>query len=183
MDHYIDIQIKPDAEMRENVLLNNVYTKLHKALFSLASINIGVSFPLHNVLLGKTLRIHSSKARIEELQNLAWLGGLAGYCSLSSIKPIPDTVGYRVMSRKQTTMSEAKLNRLLKRGSITEDKTKQYRAKMFTKGLNNPYVELTSATNGHKHRRYIKFGELVGKPVVGEFDQFGLSKTATVPWF
>ena len=183
MDHYIDIQIKPDAEMRENVLLNNVYTKLHKALFSLKSIDIGVSFPLHKILLGKTLRIHSSKVRIEELQDLKWLGGLAGYCSLSSILPTPDTVGYRVISRKQATMTQSKLNRLIKRGSISEDEAKQYRAKMFTQGLDNPYVELTSGSNGHKHRRYIQFGELMDSPQLGQFDQFGLSKTATVPWF
>ena len=33
MKHFIEIKIKPDAEMRENVLLNKVYTKFHKRLF------------------------------------------------------------------------------------------------------------------------------------------------------
>jgi CRISPR-associated endonuclease Csy4 len=80
-------------------------------------------------------------------------------------------------------MSQAKLNRLLKRGSINEQDAKQYKARMFTKGLDNPYLELTSGTNGHKHRRYIEFGELLTQPISGKFDQFGLSKTATVPWF
>ncbi|MBL1320922.1 MAG: type I-F CRISPR-associated endoribonuclease Cas6/Csy4 [Methylophaga sp.] len=32
-------------------------------------------------------------------------------------------------------------------------------------------------------RRYIHFGEFLEQPVLGEFDSFGLSKTATVPWF
>jgi len=32
MNHHIDIKINPDAEMRENVLLNKVYTKFHKRL-------------------------------------------------------------------------------------------------------------------------------------------------------
>jgi len=54
---------------------------------------------------------------------------------------------------------------------------------MFTQGLDNPYLELESGSNGHKHRRYIQFGELLDAPVKGEFDQFGLSKVATVPWF
>ena len=80
-------------------------------------------------------------------------------------------------------MTQAKFNRLLKRGSITEDEAKQYKAKMFTKGLDNPYLELQSHSNGHKHRRYIQFGELLDSPITGEFDQFGLSKTATIPWF
>ncbi|MGR6859126.1 type I-F CRISPR-associated endoribonuclease Cas6/Csy4 [Aliivibrio salmonicida] len=37
--------------MRENVLLNKVYTKLHKALVTLNSDSIGVSFPQYNVIL------------------------------------------------------------------------------------------------------------------------------------
>ena len=28
MDHYIDVKIKPDAEMQENLLLNSLYSKL-----------------------------------------------------------------------------------------------------------------------------------------------------------
>jgi len=47
MKHYVEIVIKPDEEMRENVLLNNVYSKLHKALFELQSTDIGVSFPCY----------------------------------------------------------------------------------------------------------------------------------------
>eukprot|EP00919_Chromeraceae_sp_WS-2016_P030729 GHVR01072783.1.p2 GENE.GHVR01072783.1~~GHVR01072783.1.p2 ORF type:complete len:109 (-),score=10.40 GHVR01072783.1:906-1232(-) len=108
---------------------------------------------------------------------------MAGYCNVSEGLPVPEGVQFRRVSRKQANMSQAKLNRLLKRGSITEDKAKQYRTKMFTKGLDNPYLELQSGSNGHKHRRYIEFGELQVSSAAGDFDQFGLSKTATVPWF
>ncbi|MEE9356016.1 MAG: type I-F CRISPR-associated endoribonuclease Cas6/Csy4 [Methylococcaceae bacterium] len=80
-------------------------------------------------------------------------------------------------------MTEAKLRRLIKRGSITEDEIKTYKAKMFQQGLDNPYLELESTSNGHKHRRYLQFGEIIAEPVAGKFDQFGLSKTTTVPWF
>ena len=45
MNYYLNIFIKPDAEMRLNFLLNNIYTKLHKALCDLNLTNIGVSFP------------------------------------------------------------------------------------------------------------------------------------------
>ena len=83
----------------------------------------------------------------------------------------------------QANMSQAKLNRLIKRGSITEADAQQYRVKMAGQHFQGPYLELQSASNGQKHRRYIEFGPLLGNPVVGEFDQFGLSKTATVPWF
>lgn len=63
------------------------------------------------------------------------------------------------------------------------DEIKAYKAKMFSRGLDNPYVELGSGSNWHKHRRYIEFDDLQSGAQSGDFDRFGLSKTATVPWF
>jgi CRISPR-associated endonuclease Csy4 len=183
MDHYIDIKIKPDTEMRENVLLNKVYSKFHKALFSLKSSAIGVSFPHYKVMLGDIIRIHGTEAKLEKLQSTDWLGGLKGYSDVSSIQAIPANVTYRTISRKQANMTEAKLRRLIKRGSISQDEIKGYKAKMFQQGIDNPYLELESTSNGHKHRRYIQFGELSKQATKGEFDQFGLSTKATIPWF
>ncbi len=117
------------------------------------------------------------------LQNINWLGGLVGYCEQTQILPIPTKVSYRTVSRKQANMTEAKLRRLIKRGSISADDVKKYKAKMFTQGLDNAYLELESTSNGNKHRRYIEFGELSDKPSTGLFDSFGLSKESTVPWF
>lgn len=183
MKHYVEIVIKPDEEMRENVLLNKVYSKLHKALFSLKSTEIGVSFPKYKVMLGDVIRLHGSEVKLLELQNTNWLGGLSGYCKVSDIQIVPGDVSYRVISRIQSNMTEAKLRRLIKRGSISEAEVKQYKAKMFGMGLDNPYLELQSTSNGHKHRRYLQFSELKDQADEGVFDSFGLSKTATVPWF
>ncbi len=183
MNHHIDIKINPDAEMRENILLNKVYAKFHKRLCGLSSTDIGVSFPEYNIKLGKTLRIHGTNQRLQEMQSENWLGGLAGYCDISEILQIPNLVSYRTVSRIQTNMSPAKLRRLIKRNSIKPDEIKRYKAIMFQKGIDNPFLELESTTNGNKHRRYIEFGDLQNEPVAGNFDQFGLSKTATVPWF
>jgi len=183
MNYYINIHLKPDAEMRENVLLNKVYTKLHKALSTLQSTDIGVSFPKYRVKLGDVIRIHGSHQRLGELQALNWLGGLSGYCTVGDILPVPEQVQYRVVSRIQSNMTEAKLRRIIKRGSLSPENAKQYKAKMFSKGLDNPYLELQSSSNEHKYRRFIEFGDLLDAPVVGDFDSFGLSKTATLPWF
>ena len=169
--------------MRQNVLLNKVYSKLHKALFTLNSTNIGISFPAYELMLGDIIRLHGDKDSLAALQQTNWLGGLIGYCEVSVAKTIPNQVLYRTVSRKQSNMTEAKLRRLIKRGSISNDDIKSYKAKMFAQGLDDPYLELESASNGYKHRRYIQFGQCSQHAQVGIFDQFGLSKTATVPWF
>jgi CRISPR-associated endonuclease Csy4 len=184
MNHFIDIKILPDAEINANFLLNKVYTKLHKALFDIKSDAIGVSFPEHRKTLGRVLRLHGTQQALDQLQTQNWLARLADYCKVSTICEVPVNIqGYRTVSRIQTTMSQSKLMRLLKRESITEEEAKGYKTKMFTKGLDNAYVELESASNGHNHRRYIAFGHIQPEAIQGKFDVFGLSKTATIPWF
>ena len=183
MDSYIEIKLKPDAELRLNWLLNAVYSKLHKALFDIKANDIGVSFPNYKYTLGDTLRLHSSKRQLETLEQTNWLGGMIGYCQIEPVKPIPENTQYRIFSRTQSNMTEAKLRRLMRRGSIANTEVKAYRYKMLTQNLEAPYVEFVSGSNGHKHRRYIQLGDLLDNPTAGEFDTFGLSKTATVPWF
>ena len=184
MDYYIDVQITPDAEMRENVLLNKVYTKCHKALWTMKSTDVGVSFPDFKIRLGHIMRIHGSEERFKYLEKIKWLGGLSGYCIVSPVQPVPtEKLRFRTISRKQANMTQAKLRRLIKRRSISPNEAKGYKSKMFKQGLDCPYLELQSASNGKKHRRYLLFGDILDKPKPGIFDSFGLSKSATIPWF
>jgi len=183
MTHYIDIRLFPKKEIRENVLLNQVYTAFHKRLYDLKSDSIGVSFPEYRLKLGRLFRIHGSKEALEKLQAKEWLGKYAEFCNVSKIEAIPEKVQYRTVSRVQQNMTEAKLRRLIKRGTIPEEDIKKYRVKMFQGGLENPYVELRSMSNGQMHRRFIEFGELQDNEIKDKFDLFGLSKKATIPWF
>lgn len=184
MDHYFDVEIQPDAEMRENLLLNKVYTKLHKGLCDVNSTNIGVSFPAYKILLGRVIRVHGNNQLLSEFQAVNWLGGLSGYCKVSEILAIPQQVKYRKVSRWQSNMSESNLRRLIKRGSITQAEIKAYKGKMFATQMTTlPYLELESTSSGKFHRRYIQMNELCDNSVNGDFDTFGLSKTATIPWF
>lgn len=184
MDHYIDLHFQADEEVPIYFIRNKVFAKLHKALYELEENTIGISFPNYKTKLGDILRIHGEQSNLTVLQQKNWLGGLAGYCDVGEVLLIPVAVkGYRTISRVRSNMSNAKLQRLKKRGSITVEEMKRYDIKMIKTFLTNPYLELESTSNGHKHRRYLQFGVLVSEPVVGKFDSFGLSKTATVPWF
>ena len=184
MDYYIDLLLRADEEVPLYFMRNKVFAKFHKALVDLKQTTIGVSFPKYKTKLGDIIRIHGGQPSLTTLQQSNWLGGMIGYCELSEILPVPEKIdGQRTISRIRQTMSNAKLQRLIKRGSISETAAHDYREKMLLTGLENPYIELLSTSNGHKHRRYIQFGKLKEQVSEGEFDQFGLSKTATVPWF
>ena len=183
MTHYIDIRLTPKKEIRESVLLNQLYSAFHKRLYDLKSKNIGVSFPEYRLKLGRLFRIHGSKEDLEQLQKKDWIGKYIEFYKVSAIKEVPNGVKYRTVYRVQQNMTEAKLRRLIKRGTIPQEDIKKYRIKMYQGGLDNPFVELVSASNGQRHRRFIEFGELQEKEAKGEFDLFGLSKLSTIPWF
>jgi len=194
MNHYIEIKLNPDEDIPVYFLRNTCFKKLHKALHDSQQNAIGISFPRYKVKLGDVLRIHGEKQRLEELQAMGWIGGLSGYCEVSDILPVPEIVeGYRIVSRKQPTMTLKKLESrveyqkkkgVLKTNEDVKAYERQYKEKMYgSQSLDNPYLELTSSSNGHKHRRFIQFGRLLERATEGEFDQFGLSKIATVPWF
>ena len=183
MDYYLDIRLMPKKEMRENVLLNQIYSAFHKRLYDLKSTTIGVSFPEYKLKLGRLLRIHGSKEDLERLGEKDWFGKYKDFCKVGTITVVPNDVKYRTVSRVQQNMTEAKLRRLIKRGSISDEEVKKYRIKMYEGGLDNPFVELVSISNGQRHRRFIEFGKLENTEKRGEFDLFGLSTMATVPWF
>lgn len=46
-----------------------------------------------------------------------------------------------------------------------------------------PWLNLRSLSTGQSFRLFIRHGELLSAPVVGMFSTYGLSATATVPWF
>ena len=183
MDSYFEITVLPDPEFPVTMLMNSLCSKLHRALHDMRSTAIGVSFPKYKKTLGNSLRVHGSSSSLVELQSKNWLGGINGYCQVADIDSVPERVQFRTLRRIQPKKSAAKLRRLEKRGSISYGEVNGYQLKMSSENLTTPYLELTSASNGHRHRRYIELGPLLDVPVPGKFDQFGLSKTATIPWF
>lgn len=52
MDYYLDIKLMEDLEFSAPILMNALFSKLHRALVEVSQGEIGVSFP---VLSGKTL--------------------------------------------------------------------------------------------------------------------------------
>lgn len=183
MNYYYDIKILPNTEMRENVLLNKVFTKLHKGLYDLNADDIGVSFPEYKMSLGKKIRIHSTKERILEFSKINWLGELKGYCTIGEVFPVPSKVIYRTISRIILNMTNSKLRRLIKRGSITTEEAKQYKSKMYAQSLSQGYLELESNSTKQIYRLYIELGEPKDAITIGKFNHFGLSKEASIPWF
>lgn len=183
MDSYIELCLKPDFELREAELSSKVFTKFHKALVELKTNQIGISFPQVNLKLGRVFRIHGDECLLNDLQGLEWLGRLSGYCQQTDILPVPENTEYRIISERKSNLSNAKLRRLIARGSIDKEGEKRYKIKMLSQGFDNPYLDLYSSSTGQVRRKFFAFSDLKGKPSYGAFDSYGLSKNASIPWF
>lgn len=182
MKYYFDVTIKTQKSMHTNAVMGLLYGAAHSYLSSNKIDNIGVSFPCRQLDLGGTLRLHSDESTLHAMANSDWLQSISDIVTVSVVSEIPDVVGYLKVTRQQSKMSPSRLRRLQKRGNRTDEELAQYKRKMAANILANPYLDLRSTSSGQMYRKFFKFEELQ-KESVGKFNEFGLSRGATVPVF
>ncbi|CED57549.1 CRISPR-associated protein, Csy4 [Aliivibrio wodanis] len=183
MKFYCDIKVLPDPEASEPVLISNLMAKLHRTLVELKGINIGISFPNVNKTLGDTLRLHGDEAALKQLFDLNWLKGLRDYCSQTSVLQVPEGCQYRCVKRKQAKSANNKRKRSIAKGWLSEEEATLKIGHEQQKMLRLPFVQLKSTSTGQVMKLFIDHGGLQDKAVEGQFNRYGLSSSATVPWF
>ena len=189
MDHYLEINLFASNDEALNVQMNKAYSAIHFRLFELKSSDIGISFAKVSGWLGNVIRLHGTKSALALCATKELFLKLPSSCKVSDIQAVPDKASHRNISRRRPKLSESRLRRLIKRGTISDEDVKAYKKKLFSlkaedgNTLTDPYVEYVSASNGHKHHRFFTFGELVDQPLKGDFNAFGVSNVATVPCF
>lgn len=187
MDHYLDLKLLPDPEFPATQLMSALLAKLHRGLHDLRRSDVGISFPDVDTAgygLGSRLRLHGSTEALDRLITLKWLSGMHDHLHISELKPIPAQVRWRCVSRVQVDSNpERARRRLIKRHGISEEEARQRIPDNAGKRSSLPFVSVRSATNGHNFRLFIRHGTLRDQPVAGDFGAYGLSSTATIPWF
>ena len=187
MDHYQEIILLPDPEFAPQVLMNALFSKLHRALAGLGSRSIGISFPGHSSerqWLGDRLRIHGAKPNLEKLGERGWLKGIHDHAEVRSIRSVSQNGQHVLVQRVQTKSNpDRQRRRLSKRKSISLEEARKLIPDRNAKRLDLPFVTIRSFSSGHTFRLFIKQSEPLLEPRAGEFSQYGLSSSATVPWF
>jgi CRISPR-associated endonuclease Csy4 len=188
MEHYFTIDILPDPEFAPTILMNALYSKLHRALARLRYTDIGISFPAYSVEkkkvgLGRRIRLHGNQKRLEEFKNSDWLIGMRDHIKISDINPIPAKVQHVVFRRVQTTSNADRIRRRqMARHNLTYQQAVERIPDAVEKRLELPFVTIKSHSTDQTFRLFIKQTE-VSEPVKGDFNAYGLSKEATVPLF
>lgn len=189
MDHYLDIRLRPDPDFPGSMLMGALYGKLHRALFDLEANDIGVSFPDHKTGVrartpGNRLRVHGERARLDHLMTMPWLRGISELVECSEISAVPSKVEYRTVRRRQfNTGSPSRAKRYAKRHDIGIDEAQRLMAKPAERQIVLPFVKISSRSSGQHFALFIEHGKTQSQPAPGSFNHYGLSSSATVPWF
>jgi CRISPR-associated endonuclease Csy4 len=189
MDHYVDLKLRPDPEFSPPMLMNALFAKLHRALVSLASERIGVSFPDHDARaphLGLCLRLHGQRPDLDALSGTGWLHGMRDHLVMEDAlpRPVPTQSAHRVVQRVQADSNPERLRRrLMRRHGMDEAEARTRIPDSAARWLDLPYVQLRSTSTGQPFRLFIAHGPIQTTAQPGLFSAYGLSPTATVPWF
>lgn len=184
MNHYVDIRITPNAEFSDDMLMNELFFRLHKVLTSHGRGEIGISFPNFNKTLGDILRLHGARISLQRLMSTQWTDRMIDYIKVSGMNHIPEIVNYRVVKRIQTKSSPERLmRRSIRKGWITEEEAALKIREKSSKQLTLPFIQLKSLSTQQTFRLFVEHGPILIESVIGTFNAYGLSSNATVPWF
>lgn len=187
MDHYLDIELRPDPEFPAPQLMNALFAKLHRALVGQGCGDIGISFPGVNTQaphLGTRLRLHGREEPLTKLTASDWLTGMRDHVATGQPAAVPANARHRIVRRVQAHSSPERMRRrLMRRKNLDAEQARQHIPDSAAQHLRLPFVQLRSTSSGQSFRLFIEHGPMLDSPAPGEFSAYGLSQTATVPWF
>ena len=187
MLHYLDIELRTDPEFGAAQLLAALYAKLHRVLVRLDSNSIGVSFPRHDGSahrLGDCLRLIGPASDLARLMALDWLSGMRDHVNLGVVAPVPMTTAHRTLRRVQAKSSVERLRRRqIKRHGLTETQAHERVPDSAEQRLDLPFIPLTSSSTGQTFRLFLRLSAPTTAATMGIFNGYGLSTSATIPWF
>jgi len=167
--------------------MNALFAKLHRALAGMQSRTIGVSFPRFEDAprgLGDILRLHGTATDLERLAATNWMTAMDGLVHASPIRPVPPHARHRGVRRVQAKSNPERLRRrYMKRHRVGPEEARKAIPDHTAETLQLPYLQLHSHSTGQRFPLFIRHEPIQETPKVGEFNTYGLSKTATIPWF
>jgi CRISPR-associated endonuclease Csy4 len=187
LTHYIDIHLRPDPDFAASQLLAALYAKVHRALVRLGSDDLAICFPGYSekpLGLGHTVRVLGDSTRLAQLMALNWLSGMTDHIRVDSVAQVPADAAYRRLSRVQAKSNPDRLRRrLMKRHNLSSAQAQERIPDSATEKLRLPFLSLHSGSSGQKFFLFLRLQEPVASANSGTFNAYGLSTTATIPWF
>lgn len=187
MLQYIDIHLRTDPEFPTHQLMAALFAKLHRRLAELKSQRIAVSFPGYQetpATLGRTLRLIGPGSELVRLMERDWFQGMRDHADMRPVAAVPHDAGQRTLRRVQAKSSPERLRRRqMRRHNLTAEQVLERVPDSCAETLKLPFLTLSSASTGQKFNLFLRLGQSAPATEAGDFNSYGLSATATIPWF
>ncbi|WP_303902217.1 type I-F CRISPR-associated endoribonuclease Cas6/Csy4 [Thiohalomonas denitrificans] len=188
MDHYLDFRLLPDPEFPTPLLMNALFSKLHRALVQIDSRSIGISFPelqQDQLFLGPCLRLHGTAADLERVMTENWLTGMRDHLFQSDLAAVPGNAKHRRIRRVQPKSNAERLRRrhAKRHSELSEEEIALKIPDSVEERVKLPFLRLKSQSNGHYFCVFLEHSPPQAQAINGTFNAYGLSSEATIPWF
>ncbi|PWN57040.1 type I-F CRISPR-associated endoribonuclease Cas6/Csy4 [Abyssibacter profundi] len=188
MEQYAEFRLLPDPEFSVHHLMNALFAKLHRALVDLNNPQIGVTFPEAGAKakgMGSILRLHGAGSVLHPFLQESWFRSVRDHVESSGVQRVPDDCSYMQVRRVQP-LGGSDLRRLrrrlITRTGCSVEEAEQRIPNVAAERLALPFLSLRSTSTGQVYRLFIQQMPAPER-VDGEFNTFGISKTATLPLF
>jgi CRISPR-associated endonuclease Csy4 len=113
-----------------------------------------------------------------------WLTGARDHTELALVAAVPDDAPHRSLRRVQAKSSPERLRRRhMRRHNLSAAKARERFPDTAAELLQLPFVTLTSGSTGQNFPVFVRLSPVVSTPHTGSFNAYGLSNSATIPWF
>jgi len=168
--------------------MNALFAKLHRAFVTLDNRTIGVSFPEVEEdarSLGKRLRLHGAARDLSKLMETDWITGMRDHLAGTKVVPVPDGALYRRVRRVQPKSNVERLRRRYakRHPELSAEEVEKAYPESLEQRTRLPFLRLKSQSTGHPFCLFLDHMPVQDNAVSGEFNSYGLSAQATVPWF
>lgn len=185
--HYIDIQLRPDPEISPAHIMGALYGRLHVALVQLRATNIGISFPQYSLRprsLGNVLRLHGTPVALQALGQTVHFSGIKDLILVQDILPVPTDSSHRSVFRRQfkTNVDRLRRRRMTRHGETAEQAALAI-PDSVQQNTTLPFVQMSSSSSAQSFCLFLAMGKEQEIPQQGDFNTYGLSSQATIPWF
>jgi CRISPR-associated endonuclease Csy4 len=207
MKYFLDITLLPDAENTLGSIWQKVFQQVHIALVdnkigdneSAVALCIA-QYDEKDSSLGSKLRLFAAnQEQLSKIDIEKWLSRLTDFCHVSSIKLVPNNVRQFACFKQKRIKGQGRVeSQLLKKAKHIAEKYNlefdkcleelKVKSQFVKSSLPFVHVESQQTKKIVANERQATFPlfierELSTQSIIGAFDCYGLSKTATVPWF
>ncbi len=187
VEYFVDIELRPNPEIAGHQLLAALYTKLHNALSARTGSGIAVCFPDYRtspLSLGSRLRLLGNEPALKTLMSPDSLGGLRDHVNVSAASKVPTNATHRALRRVQAKSNPERLRRrVMSRHGLDQTQARERIPDTAAEMLHLPFLQLRSGSTGHTFRLFLSLSAAQPKAITGDFNAYGFSQTATIPWF